>query len=94
MMCRIKRLKLDIVTERSSPVFKGKHFPSEPLFGEPSSRLGNRIMEKEFVLEQQGSSQDSGSDEGPIYRTCAVIPNSAALDGAQHGIDIGEGCVI
>ena len=89
MMCRLKNIKLDILTEKSSSVFTGKSFPTEPLF--PSSTPdGNPIMEKELVLDKVSSSLDSGSEDEPSYRSCAVIPNSAALDGSKHGIDIGK----
>lgn len=82
-MCRIKALRFDLLNEGTSPIFAGKSFPTEPLFSDFLSENGNPLMEKELRL-----SEDGNSDE-PLYRACAVVPSSAALDGSQHGIDIG-----
>lgn len=40
------------------------------------------------VTSSSSSNSKRNLDE-PIYRSCAVVPNSAALDGSEHGIDIG-----
>ena len=38
-----------------------------------------------------GESEDNDGNitPEPIFRTCAVVPNSGALDSSKHGIDIG-----
>lgn len=90
VLCRIKRLHLKILDETSSILFEGKHFPSEPLF---SSEVEERSKYESGYSGDAPSSSDSKSrsnSNSPLYRSCAVIPNSAALDGAKHGIDIGN----
>ncbi|CAG7734526.1 unnamed protein product [Allacma fusca] len=75
IICRIKKLSLNIVNENTSPLLKGKVFPNQPLFSE-SSDYDEHNPEFSETVEQA------------LYRSCAVIPNSAALDGAKHGLDI------
>jgi len=42
-----------------------------------------------FGVDPSTSDTDNTNPE-PIYRSCAVIPNSAAFDGSRHGIDVGK----
>jgi hypothetical protein len=81
---------MKLLNEQSSRLFEGKPFPSESLFSVENSNV-NRY-------EAGNSDQDREGDKpvlsevvpAPLYKTCAVIPNSAAFDGAKHGIDIGK----
>ena len=73
-MCRIKNIKLSIVNEDTSSSVRGKNFPRRPLF----SKHG------------ESDCDSSDCEDEPLYKSCAVVPNSAALDGAKHGLDIGE----
>lgn len=89
MLCKVKRLHLKILDESSSFIFEGKKFPSEPLF---SSEVEERSRyESGYSGDVPSSSDSKNRNSSPLYRSCAVIPNSAALDGAKHGIDIGNG---
>jgi len=89
-MCRIRSLKFNLLNEGTSPVFSGKEFPQGPLFGDFlfANDRGNPLMEKELQLPDDDVVAAS-SDE-PQYRSCAVVPSSAALDGSKLGLDIGN----
>jgi len=81
------------LNDKSSPLFQGKQFPNEPLFS----------VEGSSENRYEGGNSDTQKSEAhmlneivpePLYKTCAVIPNSAAFDGAKHGIDIGKRFII
>lgn len=75
VLCKLKNVKLKLLNQRSSKAFKDKQFPNEGIF---TSGTG------------EGDKFNGEIKPESLYKSCAVIPNSAAFDGAKHGIDIGN----
>ncbi|CAL8114226.1 unnamed protein product [Orchesella dallaii] len=86
VLCRIKKVSMGVLDQSSSPLFEGKRFPAEPLFSSEAEERSR--FESGYSGDTQSSSDSRNRNTSPLYRSCAVIPNSAALDGAKHGIDI------
>ena len=77
-MCRIKKTKLDILNEDSSPLLKGKTFPTEPLFNDGLQHLHQLNYDEGKSRNEEIDDFSAQMSSQPLYRSCAVVPNSAA----------------
>lgn len=68
---------------------KVKQIPFQLIHAKSSPVFTGKPFPDEGFLQAHSDRGRTEVESEPVFKKCAVIPNSAALDGAKHGIDIG-----